>query len=99
MSPSFLPSTNNSSSKIVVCLLVLAVMVTAMGVVYAKHESRKAFAQLQSLYNKRDEMDVYWGKLQLEQGAWTTHGRVEKIASNRLGMESPTNVTVIVVTP
>ena len=87
------------TKKIVGCLLIVMIMVTAMGVVYAKHESRKAFAQLQALYTKRDEMDVYWGKLQLEQGAWTTHGRVEQIASSRLGMESPSNITVVVVRP
>jgi cell division protein FtsL len=87
------------TKRIGVCFLVLTIMVTAMAVVYAKHENRKAFAQLQSLLSKRDDMEVHWGKLQLEQGAWTTHGRVEKIASTRLGMESPSTVQVVVVKP
>ena len=83
--------------KMSIVFLVVISLTTAMAVVYAKHENRKTFAELQRLLSKRDEMNVYWGQLQLEQGAWTTHGRVEKIASSRLAMESPSSVQIIVV--
>ncbi|MFV2056720.1 MAG: cell division protein FtsL [Thiohalomonadales bacterium] len=84
--------------KMFIFILVLSALSSAMAVVYTKHQNRKSFAELQRLLSKRDEMNVYWGKLQLEQGAWTTHGRVEKIASRRLAMESPSNIQIIVVT-
>jgi cell division protein FtsL len=74
-------------------------MISAVGVVYAKHESRKAFVQLQALQSKRDAMVVFWGKLQLEQGAWTTHGRVEKLAESRLNMKLPSKIQIVVVRP
>ena len=79
--------------------LSVAVLVTALTVIYAQHESRKSFVELQELQKVRDEIDVQWGRLQLEQGAWTTHGRVEQIARNKLDMEIPRTDEVVIVTP
>jgi len=79
--------------------LSVAVLVTALTVIYAQHESRKSFVELQELQKVRDEIDVQWGRLQLEQGAWTTHGRVEQIARNKLDMEIPSTDAVIIIKP
>jgi len=79
--------------------LSVAVLVTALAVIYAQHQSRKSFVELQELQKVRDEIDVQWGRLQLEQGAWTTHGRVEQIARNKLDMEIPRTDEVVIVTP
>ncbi|MFM1891590.1 MAG: Cell division protein FtsL, partial [Pseudomonadota bacterium] len=38
-----------------------------------------------------------WGQLQLELGAWGTHGRVEKLARNRLSMRQPRPAEVVVI--
>ena len=77
----------------------LAVLVTALAVIFAQHQSRKTFVELQELQKVRDEIDVVWGRLQLEQGAWTTHGRVEQIARNKLDMEIPNTDAVVIVKP
>jgi len=79
--------------------LSVAVLVTALAVIYAQHQSRKSFVELQELQKVRDEIDVQWGRLQLEQGAWTTHGRVEQIARNKLDMEIPNTDAVVIVKP
>ena len=79
--------------------LSVAVLVTALAVIYAQHQSRKSFVELQELQKVRDEIDVQWGRLQLEQGAWTTHGRVEQIARNKLDMEIPSTDAVVIVRP
>ena len=48
-----------SDGKIVViALLGLAVVLSATGVVYAKYASRVHFAELETIRNKRDAMDV-----------------------------------------
>ena len=60
-----------------------------MAAAYAKHQSRKLFIELQSLEAQRDEMNVEWGQLQLEQSTHATHGKVEDAARNRLGMHIP----------
>ena len=48
---------------------VLAALVVASAItcVYARHESRNQFSQLQSLIMQRDELEVDWGRLQIEQ--------------------------------
>ena len=72
-----------------VFILLMAVIASSIGVVYAKHQSRKLFIELQSLAAERDRMDVEWGQLQLEQGTLTTHGQIERAARDRLGMVNP----------
>lgn len=78
-------------------LLGVLVFVTALGVVYSKHQSRKLFVQLEMLHEVRDEWNVAWGQLQLEQSTWGTHGRIEKIARNKLDMRIPTPGEVVLV--
>ena len=70
-------------------VLVGAVFSSAIGVVLARHESRKLFIELQNLEKYRDEMDIEWGRLQLEESTWATHGRVEQLAIDRLDMIAP----------
>jgi len=69
--------------------LAVAVMASAIASVYAKHESRKLFTELQSLSTERDEMEVEWGKLQIEQSTWSTYGRVEQLAREQMDMRVP----------
>ena len=84
---------------IMVAFLGLAVVLSATGVVYAKYSSRVNFAELESIRTKRDAVDVEWGRLQLEQSTWATHGRVEKIARERLNMRIPSVEEVKVIRP
>ena len=66
-------------------LLVLS----ALLVVVAKHESRKLFVELQGLERVRDELNVNWGRLKLESGYLASHDRVRDEAERRLGMDRP----------
>ncbi|MGW8310225.1 MAG: cell division protein FtsL [Thiogranum sp.] len=79
--------------------LLLAVVATAVSAAYAKHQSRKLFIELQELEERRDAMDVEWGQLQLEQSTYTTHGKVEVAARERLGMRTPEAQQVTIVRP
>lgn len=79
--------------------LGLAVMVSALAVVYAKFQSRILFAELQGLSEAQDKMDVEWGQLQLEQSTWSTHGRIEEQARQRLGMVLPKPERIVVIKP
>lgn len=78
-------------------VLVFAVVVSALAVVHSKHKGRKLFSELQSLQSTRDDLLVEFGQLQLEQGTWSTHGRVEKIAREQLNMGVPTHKDVRIV--
>lgn len=83
----------------VLTLLGLVLTASAVGVVYAKYASRKYFVELQGLEAKRDAIDVQWGRLQLEQSTWGTHGRIEKIARQDLKMHIPSAEEVMVIRP
>ncbi|VAW61121.1 Cell division protein FtsL [hydrothermal vent metagenome] len=72
-----------------IAILILAVMGSSVAVIYSKHQTRKLFVTLQKLHKQTDELNVEWGQLQLEQGAWSSHGRIEKIARKKLNMKLP----------
>ena len=55
---------------------VVCVM-SAMALIYTKHESRKLFVELETLTTERDELNIEWGQLQIEQSTWATHGRID----------------------
>ncbi|MGD2137355.1 MAG: cell division protein FtsL [Gammaproteobacteria bacterium] len=80
-------------------LLLLAVLMSAVAVVYAKHQGRKLFVELQVLADERDAMDVEWGQLQLEQSTLTMHGQIERAARERLGMINLTAANTVIVKP
>ena len=69
--------------------LVAALLASALGCVTAKHEARKLFTELQVLIVERDRLEVDWGRLQIEQSAWSTHARVEQLARKKMKMRDP----------
>jgi cell division protein FtsL len=83
----------------VLSLLLLVVVISAICVVFSKHQGRKLFIELQSLENERDDMDVEWGQLQLEQSTLTTQGQVEVAARDRLGMVVLSADNMVIVKP
>ena len=82
-----------------VLVVLLAVVATAVGIVYAKHQGRELFIELEMLGNERDRMDVEWGQLQLEQSTLTTQGKVERAAREQLGMVTLTADNMVIVRP
>ena len=85
--------------RLVVAALWVAVLTSALGVVYAKHEARSRFYELQQLVKARDDLDIEWGQLQLEQSTWATHGRVERIAREEIHLFIPQATDLRIVTP
>ncbi len=82
-----------------ILLLSLLVLASALGLVYSKHQSRKLFVHLQALQMARDELNIEWGRLLLEQSTLATPARVERIARERLGMRPPAPETIVIVAP
>ena len=69
-------------------LLLLAVLVAcALGLVTSQHRARKLFSELEREHARARELDVEYGRLQLEASTWGLHARVERIASGALGMK------------
>jgi cell division protein FtsL len=78
-----------SLAALAVALLWWAVLGSAAGAIYSKYRARELFVELEHLNSGRDELDAEWGRLQLEQSAWSTYGFVERVASERLHLSIP----------
>ncbi len=80
-------------------VLVFAVVcvLSAMALVYTKHESRKLFVELEQLTHERDELNIEWGQLQIEQSTWATHARIEQVAYEDLSLVRPQSTEIFVI--
>ena len=85
------------AESLLLTVLVAATFASAVGVVWVKHENRKAFAELAALRAERDALDVEWDRLLLEQSAWAANSRVEQLARDQLGMVQAEDAQVVVV--
>ncbi|GAA0293326.1 cell division protein FtsL [Psychrosphaera haliotis] len=86
-----------SKHKLTVGLLLLNV-VAALAVVHWAQLNRQMVIQQDVLLQQRDDIDLRWRHLLLEQRALAEHSRVENIARERLEMDRPTSEQEVVVT-
>jgi cell division protein FtsL len=91
--------TSFRSLAIIIPALWLGVLGSAAGAIYCKHRARALFVELERLNARRDNLDVEWGQLQLEQSAWSTHAFVERVASTKLRMATPPPQQIEVIAP
>ena len=91
--------TGQMRSFLVASLVFVMVLSSAVLLVYSKHQSRKLFVELQGLKYQVDELNTEWGQLQLEQSAWSGHGRIEQVARERLSMVMPRAEEVVFIRP
>jgi len=90
------------SSKVLaiaVAVLWIAALASAAGAIYCKHRARELFVQLERLSGQRDNLQIEWGQLQLEQSAWSTHAFVERVASTKLHMAMPPPKEIEIIAP
>lgn len=73
----------------VMLVLLAAVLGSALGVVWTRHESRVLFVILTTLQNQRDELNIEYGKLELEQATYAEPRRIDDEAREKLGMVNP----------
>lgn len=88
-----------NSGQPILLLMVLAVVcvISAIALVYTKHESRKLFVELEQLTTERDELNIEWGQLQIEQSTWATHARIERVALEELALKRPAPTEIYLI--
>ena len=86
-------------SRFLIVVLILGGIASAIGVVYARHRHRLLFVELSQLEKVRDELNIEFGRLQLEQATVAESNRIDQIARLRLGMKFPEAGDVVVVRP
>ena len=85
------------SARFLLAVLVVANVATALLVVRDRHEHRQAFMALSKLERARDELNIEFGRLQLEQATWAESNRVDQVARSRLGMVFPRTEDIVVL--
>ena len=80
-------------------MLLLATVGTAIAVVYERYRHRQLFVDLTRLERERDELNIEFGRLQLEQATWAQANRIDQVARERLGMKFPEAEDIVVVRP
>ena len=80
--------TISKNAQPILLLLVFAIVcvISAIALVYTKHESRNLFIELEQLTTERDQLNIEWGQLQIEQSTWATHARIERVALQELAL-------------
>lgn len=78
-------------------LLFLSVLVSAIAVILATHHNRQMAIALEALMQEKDQLDVEWRHLVLEQTALTEHNRIENLVKKQLDMQRPEPQQEIVV--
>lgn len=79
--------------------LALVLVFCALSVVLSQHEARKLITALENERIMAHQLEVEWGKLQLEQSTLATHRHIEGIAREDLKMEMPAETRLHTVMP
>ena len=77
----------------------VAVVCSALSVVYVSHLCRQLYNELSGLEQEANTLQVEWGRYLLEQSSWASLSRIEQLAKNRLQMRAPTTEEIVVVQP
>ena len=80
-------------------MLLLAIVAAALSVITSQHKARKLFIELETEQSTTKKLGEEWTQLQLEQGTWATHKRIEAMATKQLGMRMPDASSTVIITP
>ena len=80
-----------------VLLLAAGVVASGIWIVEVEHRSRQLFIENEALTRELDRLQTDWGRLQIEQGTYATHPRIEALARQRLDLTVPSGDQLVVV--
>ena len=80
-------------------LLLLLLLLAGSALVYSEHQSRQLFIHLQTLQAQRDELNIDWELLQLEESTLNTALLVDQAVYDRLHLRLPDPAGVVYVRP
>ena len=86
-------------SRFLLAVLLLGIVGTGIAVAYERYRHRQLFVELTGLERERDELNIEFGRLQLEQATWAQSNRIDQVARERLGMKFPETGDIVVVRP
>ena len=88
---------NRQQPVLLTLVFALVCVISAIALVYTKHESRRLFVELELLTRQSDELNIEWGQLQIEQSTWAQHARIEQVATEELSLLRPSTADIFVI--
>jgi len=73
------------------------VVISAFSVIYFTHLNRQTTSNLEVLLTERDELDIEWRNLLLEQNSLAEHSTIESKAVKLLRMKRPNAKSEIII--
>ena len=92
-----MPVNKNGQPALLLMVFAVVCVISAIALVYTKHESRNLFVELEQLTTERDELNIEWGQLQIEQSTWATHARIEQVALEELALKRPKSTEIYLI--
>ncbi len=83
--------------RLIAIALWIGCLLSSLGVVHAEHLERKYVLAQEKAVQHRDELEIEWEQLQLEEAALAAHGRVDELARSRLLMGVPGRDALVTV--
>ena len=80
-------------------VLVVLIALSALGVSYSVHESRRLTDESQKLQQQQTRLESQWSQLLLEHSTWGSYARVERLAREKLGMKLPKTDERVLIRP
>ncbi|NQZ80287.1 MAG: cell division protein FtsL [Colwellia sp.] len=84
--------------NILVYILLILVVLSAFSVIYFTHLNRQSTSAREVLLTERDELDIEWRNLLLEQNSLAEHSSIENKAIKKLNMKRPDAKSEIIIT-
>jgi len=84
--------------NILVYIFLILVVLSAFSVIYFTHLNRQSTSALEVLLTERDELDIEWRNLLLEQNSLAEHSSIESKAIKKLDMKRPDTNSEIIIT-
>ena len=69
--------------------LIFLTVISALAVVHVRHQNRASYVDLQAQIDLRDQLNVHWTQLLLEQATLVAPHRVDHNAQTKLDMVAP----------
>lgn len=77
----------------------IALLLSALAVIYSKYYSRLIFIDIQKQERALDQYEVEWGQMQLELMMLAEQNRVELVAREQLKLVMPLREKIIYIKP
>lgn len=78
-------------------LSIVLLFLSALLVIWVKHEHRRSVGELSVLVSKKRHAQVEWSQLVLERSTLLSYQEIESKAKNVLGMHHPTQTERVVI--